>query len=98
MGCRPFQVILFAHSSIVSPSTNFVPFQCHSRMPQQRSMGFYFLWEGGEYSRGIGLPMPSHNATLRCTHGVRLPLLSGPFSIVLCSLAMATCSASSNAA
>jgi len=43
IGCMPFQVILLAHSNIVSTSTNVVPFQCNSKMPQHRSMGLYLL-------------------------------------------------------
>lgn len=43
IGCNPFQVILEAHESITSTSTNLAPFQCCSRMPQQRSMGLYLL-------------------------------------------------------
>jgi hypothetical protein len=42
-GRMPFRVIVLAHSSIVSASTNLVPFQCNSRMPQHRSMGLYLL-------------------------------------------------------
>src|SRR5215510_3064709 len=46
-GCSPFQVILLAHSSIVSASVSFVPFHCNSKIPQHRSIGLYLLWYGG---------------------------------------------------
>jgi len=46
-GCSPFQVIFFAHPSIVSASISFAPFHCNSKIPQHRSIGFYLLWYGG---------------------------------------------------
>ena len=42
-GCRPFHVMLLAHSSIVCASMSFVPFQCCSKIPQHRSIGLYLL-------------------------------------------------------
>src|SRR4029453_10778063 len=42
--------------------------------------------------------MALQNTTMRCKNCVRLPLLSGPLSILICSRAMATCSLICNAA
>jgi len=46
----------------------------------------------------MGLPIWSANGTMLCRSGVRIPLLAGPCSLVLCSRGMATCLASSNTA
>jgi hypothetical protein len=46
-GCSPFQVSFFAHPSLVSASSSFAPFPCHSTRPHHRSSGLYLLWYGG---------------------------------------------------
>src|SRR6266704_1755273 len=38
-GCIPFQVIFFAHPSIVSASISFAPFHGNAKRPQHRSIG-----------------------------------------------------------
>src|SRR5262249_21009602 len=41
IGDMPCHVILLAPSTLVSTSTNLVPFPCIAKMPQHRSIGLY---------------------------------------------------------
>lgn len=64
-GARPFQVIVLAQVSIVSMSLSSAPFQCCSRMPQQRSIGLYLRLIGREIEElnRLSNPVdPVHNA------------------------------------
>src|SRR2546427_314568 len=85
--------MLCAHASIVSTLMSWVPFQCCSRIPQQRSIGLYLLWYGGKYNNWIGVPIWSTHCTIRWRNCVRTPLLSEPLSILICTRSIAPCSA-----
>ena len=46
-GWTPFHLIVCANAITVSTLSSSAPFQCISKIPQQRSMGLYLLWYGG---------------------------------------------------
>jgi len=43
-GCLPFQVMVLAYWITASTESSKAPFQCCSKIPQQRSIGLYLLW------------------------------------------------------
>jgi hypothetical protein len=96
-GCLPCQVICLAPPRSVSASISFVPFHGNSKSPQHLAIGCYVLGYGGESSSGIGWLMRSGNGTIRESNGVRLPLLSGPLSIVIWIRLVSACSCSAMA-
>src|SRR5436305_12893519 len=77
-GCTFRHVIVAAHSKTSAIDESSAPFQCCSRMPQQRSIGLYLLWYGGRYTSSTATLWRSTNSTSRLMNCVRQLATSGP--------------------